>query len=813
VTQVLRPAWRALARRPAFTGVAILTLALGIGANAAIFSVIDAVLLRPLPYADPQRLVIVWEYSAEVEARLGFDRMPISPADYVDFHEGQASFTGLASMRGDRVTLTEGDAERIGAIRVTSEFFDVLGTPAALGRTFRPGDEEYGRAVVLSHGLWHRRFGADPQVVGRAVSVNGEPAVVVGVMPPGFSFPAAGDLPQAFGFTATPEIWSLDIITPAQRTNRGGKSRVLVGRLRPDASLASAEADLGAIAEAIALESPGSNEGWTVKLVPMREQLVARVRPALLVLLAAVGVVLLIACANVANLLLVRATSRHRELTVRLALGASRRRLIGELLAESVLLSVLAGGAGLLLAWWTLQALIAATPEDLPALAQATLDVRVLLFTLVVAVTTGLTFGLLPALQATGTKVAEGLREGARGTVGNRRAQRLRGVLVVGEVALAVVLLVGAALLVQAFAQLTRVDAGYDARQVLTLEVTLPSTYTGAQSGAFYQRLLERLEGLPGIENVGATSGLPLTGGDQLAQVAIEGAARPEPGQELMAEYRTATNGYFDALRVPLLKGAWLPDPAAVPGARYVLVSDRLARAAWPGEDPIGRRLKLGRYDVEVPWHTVVGVVGDTRHTALDVATRPQIYAHQARFPTGQMGVVLRTAGDPLRMAPSVRGVVAELEPAAPVTRIRTMEELMIASVAGRRFHMFVIGAFAVLALVLAIVGLYAVIAYSVAERIHEMCVRLALGARPATLLGMVLGEGMKLVGFGVLIGVLAALALTRVIESQLFGVEARDLRTFVLVPLVLAFVGLLGCLIPALRAMRVDPASALRGE
>jgi putative ABC transport system permease protein len=495
VIQTLRPAWRALARRPAFTGVAILTLALGIGANAAIFSVVDAVLLRPLPYPDPQRLVIVWEYSAEVEARLGFDRMPISPADYVDFHEGQVSFTGLASMRGDRVTLTEGDAERLGAIRVTGEFFDVLGTPAALGRTFRPDDEQYGRAVVLSHGLWHRRFGADPLVVGRAVSINGEPAVVVGVMPPGFNFPAAGDLPQAFGFTATPEIWSLDVITPPQRTNRGGKSRVLVGRLRPEVSLAAAEADLGAIAEAIARESPGSNAGWTVKLVPLREQLVARVRPALLVLLAAVGVVLLIACANVANLLLVRATSRQRELTVRLALGASRRRLVGELLVESVMLSVLAGGAGLLLAWWTLQALIAATPEDLPALGQAGLDLRVLIFTLAVAVATGLIFGLLPALQATGTKVAEGLREGARGTVGNRRAQRLRAMLVVGEVALAVVLLVGAALLVQAFARLTRVDAGFDARRVLTLEVTLPSTYTGAQAGAFYERLIERLEG------------------------------------------------------------------------------------------------------------------------------------------------------------------------------------------------------------------------------------------------------------------------------------------------------------------------------
>jgi putative ABC transport system permease protein len=748
-----------------------------------------------------------------VEQRLGFDRMPISPADYVDFHDGHTSFAGLASMRGDRVTLTEGDAERIGAIRVGAEFFDVLGLPAAVGRTFRPDDAQHARAIVLAHSLWTRRFGADPQIVGRAVSINGEPAVVTGVMPRGFSFPSAGDLPQAFGFTATPEIWSLDTIPPAQRANRGGRSLVMVGRLRPDVSLDAAAADLGAIAEAIARESPGSNAGWTVRLVPMREQLVARVRPALLVLLAAVGVVLLIACANVANLLLVRATARQRELTVRRALGASRRRLVGELLAESVLLSILAGGAGLLLAWWTLQALIAATPDDMPALGQATLDLRVLLFTLGVSLATGVLFGLLPALQATGGAVAEGLREGARGTVGSRRAQRLRGILVIAEVALAVVLLVGAALLVQAFARLIRVDAGYDARQVLTLDLTLPTTYTGAQAGAFYERLLERLAGLPGVEAAGVTSGLPLTGYEQLAQVAIEGAARPEPGQELMSDYRTATNGYFETLRIPLLEGTWLPDPAASAGARHALVSARLAHAAWPDQDPIGRRLKLARYDQDAPWHTVVGVVGDTRHTALDVALRPQVYTHQARYPTIQMGVVMRTTADPLRMAPSVRAVVAELEPAAPIARVRTMGDLMTASVAGRRFQIFVIGAFAVLALVLAAVGLYAVIAYSVAERLHEMCVRLALGARPATLLGMVLGEGMKLVGLGVVIGVLAAAALTRLIESQLFGVPARDLRTFLAVPLLLALVGLLGCLVPALRAMRADPAAALRGE
>ncbi|MBA3887356.1 MAG: ABC transporter permease [Acidobacteria bacterium] len=812
--QTLRPAWRALARRPGFTAVAILILALGIGANAAIFSVIDAVLLRPLPYEDPSRLVIVWQHNAEAERRLGFERLPMSPADFVDFHEGHTSFDGLASMRGERLTLTEGAAERVGAIRVSTDFFSVLGIPAAWGRTFTPGDAQHGRAVVMAHTLWVRRFGADPLILNRTVSFNGEPAVVTGVMPPGFTFPAAGDLPEAFGFTATPEVWTLDILSPQQRANRGGKSHVLVGRLAPGTSLAAADADLGAIAEAIARESPGSNAGWTVRLVPLREQLVARVRPPLLVLLTAVGFVLLIACANVANLLLVRATTRQRELTVRLALGASRRRIVAELLAESLVLAVAAGGAGLVVAWWTLQGLVMASPANLPAVAQATLDLRVLLFTLSLSILTGFVFGMIPALHATGTGIVDGLRDGGRGAVGSRRGNRLRGLLVIGEVALAVVLLVGAALLIQAFVRLTHVDAGFSAERVLTMELALsPAAYGPAEAGDFFERLLERLESLPGVEAAGATSGLPLTGNEHIAQVTIDGAPPPEPGHEMVADYRTVTNGYFTALRIPVHMGSLLPDPRGPEGPRYALVNQRLARTAWPGQDPIGRRLKLARHDVEAPWHIVTGVVGDTRHTALELELRPQVYTHQRQYPDGQMALLIRTAGDPGALAPSARATVAALDPAQPLSRMRPMADVLAGSVAERRFHMFIVGIFAALAVLLALVGLYAVIAYSVAERIHEMGVRLALGARPSSLLALVLGDGMKLIGTGLLLGLVAAVLLTRLLESQLYGVDARDVTTFVAVPTALAAVGMLGCLVPAMRAMRVDPAAALRSE
>ena len=811
--QSLRYAFRGLAHRPAFTIIAVLTLALGIGANAAIFSVFDAVLLRPLPYPDPDRIVVPWEYSAEVQQRLGFDRLPSSLADFTDFSNRNTTFQHFASMRGERANLTrDGEPERIGAVRVSLQFFDVLGVRPVIGRTFMPEDMTRGRTLLISHAFWHRRFGGDPSIAGRTITVNNEPATIIGVLPPWFRFPAAGELPEGFNFAASPLIWSLDVLTPEQKRNRGGKSSVLIGRLKPGVTIADAETDLAAIAADIARESPRSNAGWTVRVMSLREQLVGGVRPPLVVLLTAVGLVLVIACANVANLLLVRATARQREITVRFALGASRAQLIRQLLLESVLLALISGFAGLVVAWTALTALLAAAPPNLPAVGDAHLDWRIFAFTAIVSLATGLAFGIVPALHATRAGTAGVLRDGARGTIGSRRANRTRGLLVVIEVALAVLLLVGTALLLQTFVQLTSVAKGFRSDGVLTMEVALPpSVYAGPSAAAFFESLVAKLSGLPAVDAAGATSGLPLGGQENLAQVTIEGAPQPAPGQELVSDYRVVTPGYFRALGIPLIKGSLLPVQIRADAPRLAVINETMANTWWPGQDPVGRRIKLAAYEQEAPWHTVIGVVGDTLHSALDSAPRPQTYVHVRQAPGTQMAIVIRTATDPMSLAGAARAAVFAMDPNQPVAALRSMDDVIAASVSDRRFSMFLTAVFSLLAVTLALVGLYAVVAYSVAERIHEMGVRLALGARPADLLGLVLADGLKLLSAGIALGLAAAFVLTRFLEALLFGVEARDASTFIAASLLLLVAGLLGCIVPARRAMRVDPAVALR--
>jgi putative ABC transport system permease protein len=811
--QTLRFALRGLARRPAFTALAILTLALGIGANAAIFSVIDAVLLRPLPYPEADRIVMPWEYNAEIQQRLGFDRLPSSPADVTDFSRRQTSFERFASVRPERVNLSEGgDPERLYGVRVSQDFFDVFRVPAAVGRTFVAEDSGRDRTVVISHSLWRQRFGSDPAIAGRKLTLNGEPATVVGVMPAVFRFPAGGELPEGFGFAATPALWTLEVLTPEQQRNRGGKSRALVGRLKPGVSIERAEDDLALIAADIARESPRSNAGWTVRVIPLREQLVGRVRPALMVVMTAVGLVLFIACANVANLLLVRATTRQRELTVRCALGATRGRLMRQLLTESVLLAFFAGIAGLAVGWWTLRVLVATVPANLPALEGAVIDGRVMAFTIVISLVTGLAFGVVPALQATRGEMVETMRDGARGTSGSRRAHHTRSLLVVLEVALAVLLLVGAALLMQTFLRLTSVAPGFRTEGVLTMEIALPpSAYPESRPVGFFQTLLERINAIPQVEAAGATSSLPLSGQENLVLATVEGAPRPDPGQEIMSDYRVVTPGYFSALEIPLLQGTWLPDRVLAQGPRLVVVNETMARAHWPGQTPLGRRIKLAAYEQDAPWHTVVGVVGDTRQSGLDSALRPQVYVHHGQDPSGQMAVIVRASSDPQAVAAPARAAVLAIDPNQPVASVRTMASVIAASVSTRRFNMFVVAVFAMLAVTLALVGLYAVVAYSVAERLHEMAVRLALGARPSNLLTLVLADGLKLVSAGLVLGLGAAFLLTRFLDAMLFGVHSRDATTFVVVPVILFIAALIGCLVPARRAMRVDPATALR--
>ena len=811
--QSLQYALRSLLRRPGFAALSILALALGLGANAAIFRVVDGVLLRPLPYPDADRVVMPWEFSAEIQQRLGFDRLPSSPADFVDYLNRNQSFEQFASMRTEQVNLTGlGEPERIGALRVSSQFFAVLGVQAAIGRTFQPGDESRGRVVMIAHSLWRRSFGGDVDVSGRVISLNGEPATILGVLPEWFRFPAAGELPQGFGFSLNPVVWSLDVLTPEQRRNRGGKSLALIGRLKPGLSPADAEQDLAHIAADIAREFPQTNAGWTVRVISLREQLVGSLRPALVALLTAVGVVLLIACANVANLLLVRAAARQREICVRYALGASRANIVAQSLIESVILAASGAVAGLAIAWWMLRALLAMAPASLPAATQTGLDWHVVAFTAALALVTALAFGAVPAWHCTRYDTAEGLREGARGTVGGRNATRTRNVLVVLEVALAVILLIGSVLLVQTFVRLIHVNTGFRTDRILTMEIALPRTaYPAPRASAFFLSLIEQLSALSGVEAAGLTSGVPLSGSENLLPVTIEGQPRPEPGQEIISDYRVITAGYFEALAIPLVEG----DPIQPPpeDSLRVWINQTMARSGWPGQSAIGRRMKLTNYERDGRWYTVAGIVGDTRYTGLDRALRPQVYVHYRQDPRDQMAVVLRSFGDPVTLVNSARAAVQALDPNQPIARVRTMEQIVTTSVANRRFQMLLIGLFALMAVTLAVVGLYAVVSYSVAERIHEMGLRLALGARPANLLGLVLGEGLRLVGLGIAIGVAAALLLTRFLEALLFGVRARDMTTFVLASAVLLGAGLLGCLAPARRAMRVDPATALRAE
>jgi putative ABC transport system permease protein len=815
--QDIRAALRALSRRPGFAVIAILTLALGIGGNAAIFSLIDSVLLQPLPYPRADRLVMPWEFSEKVTQETGLDRLPVSAGDVTDFRTRNTTFERLAWLRGERFNLTgAGEPERINALRVSYDFFDVFGVGASVGRTFRGDDtlQTGTRLVVIGDRLWRRRFAADPSVPGRVVSLNAAPAVILGVMPPWFDFPAEGDLPRDFGIEGNVEIWSLDILTPAQQQARGGKSFAMLGRLKDGVDFVAAGGDLNAIAAEIAKASPESNGGAVVLLMSLRDQLVGGVRSALIMLLVAVGFVLLIACANVANLMLVRAAGRQREMCVRLALGAAPRRLVEQLLVESLVLATIAGVAGLGVAWVGLKVLLAMAPGTFAAISSATLDLRVVGFTVAVSALTGLTFGIVPAVQAARTNLNEGLRDGSRGTLGSRRAHRTRNVLVVVEVALATVLLVGAVLLLQTFVKLLNVDPGFRPDGILTMEVSLPrQVYAGPKAADFFDRVTARVAAVPGVQTVAVTSSVPLAGGENLRQITIEGRPRPKSGEELIADYRVVTPSYFQLMGIPQLSGLPLRETISGPAPQVVLINSTMASKVWPGEDPVGRKIKLTAYTQDSPWFTVGGVVGDTRHTGLDSSLRPQVYVELRSDPQPQMAVLVRAAGDPLGFAADARAAVREADPDQPVGRVRTMKAVVGQSVSNRRFTMALAGAFAVLAFGLSLLGLYAVVSHSVAERTREMGVRVALGASPSALLRLILGEGLALAGLGVVFGLIAAFIVTRFMAAMLYGVAARDANTFVFVPLLLFSAAALGCLVPARRAMRIDPITALRTE
>jgi putative ABC transport system permease protein len=806
--QDIRYSIRTLAKKPAFTIVAVLTLALGIGANTAIFTVVDAALIRSLPYENPDALVHFWETVQKQD----FNRREASYPDYLDLRGQNQVFEDMAGYNGSSLTLTGQDVpERIRAARVTSSFFPVLGVKAMLGRTFLEGEDKPGGEpiVILSHGLWQRRFGADPDIIGQTLSLNGDTYTVVGVLPPQFKFAKVGDA----------EAWVPLNPLPFQVNRRGNYWVNVIARIKSGVTLEQAQAEMNSFAEHFGQQYPESHTGVGIRLVNLQEEFVGGIKPVLLALLGAVGFVLLIACANVANLLLTRSAGRRKEIAIRVALGASRFRLIQQLLTESFVLALLGGVLGLLWALWGVELLVAAIPASLlnfmPYLQALTIDARVLGFTTAITLLTGVAFGIAPALQATGQELHQSLKEGGRSSGGSARAG-LRGALVVAEVALALVLLVGAGLMMRSLVRLLQVDPGFDTNNLLTFQLTLPDArYADApQLLAFHRQLIARIETLPGVKGVGTTSLRPLSGGGNTGSFMIEGKPAPDFGDKPEANVRTVSTNYFTVMGIPLIKGRFFTEADDVGAPNALIINQTLADRFFPDRDPVGQRIVFGFDPQRRPW-LIVGVAGDEKVTALDARTTPVIYFHYEQDAESYMGVLVRTASDPMSMIGAVRSEIGGIDKDVPMFSVMTMEQMISNSQSTftRRYPTFLIGVLAAVALTLAAVGIYGVISYSVTQRTHEIGIRMALGATKRDIIKLVVGEGLILMVAGVGIGLAAALALTRFLSSILFGVSATDPVAFVAVSAALAIVALIACYIPARRATKVDPMIALRYE
>jgi putative ABC transport system permease protein len=802
----LRFGARMLFKNPGFALIAVVTLALGIGANTAIFSVVNAVLIRAIPYRDADRLVTVWEKHSRS------DQNTISPANFFDWQEQSTSFEGLAAFADVRGSLTgDGEPEEVPAQRTTGNLFSVLGVPALLGRTLTPEDGKPGQnnVIILSYGLWQRRFGGDANIIGRKVLLGATENTVVGVMPPEFKWHVRKN--SLTGQSA--ELWTPFALTNEFRQFRRGRSLSAVARLKPGASVAQARAEMETLAARLA-EQHEQNRGYSVNVVALRQQFSGELRWALLVLMGAVGFVLLIACANVANLLLARAALRTSEIAVRAAIGASRGRIIRQLLTESVLLAAMGGIAGLLLAWWGAAALVKLSPPELGDFQHVEISAPVLGFTLVVALLTGVVFGLVPALEASNLKLSETLKAAGRSLAGQSGGQRLRSALVVVEIALALVLLLGAGLLVRSFLRLQNVDTGFNAQNVLTMRVSLPGRRydQDAKIISFFAQATERLQNLPGIEAAGAINYTPFLGAGSQTGFEIEGRPKPLPGQTLGTGVCVTDQNFFRTLQIPLKRGRLFTEQEVREQRNVVIINEALARRYFPNEDPLGQRITIGMRPPLVPTE-IIGVVGDVRHAQLDQAVEPMSYWPIAQLPYTSMSLVIRARGDAAATTTAVRNVIQSLDPQQPVADVRTLESLVGNSIARQRFNTLLLAVFAVVALLLAGLGIYGVMSYAVTARTHEIGIRTALGATAADILRLILKRGMTLALVGVSVGLLAAIVLTRLLKNLLFGVSATDPLTFAMVGMALLIVALLACWIPARRATKVDPLIALRSE
>jgi putative ABC transport system permease protein len=794
-----------LAKNPGFTAVAVLAIALGIGANSAIFSVVNAVLLRPLPFKDPGALAKVWgKFDRE-----GIPKNWISEPELFDLKEQCTSFEDLAAYSTVGINLTgNGEPIRVSVASVNASLFDLLGVAPVVGRGILNEEDQPGKnaVAVLGNGLWRERFSSDQAVVGRTIQLNDRSYSIVGVMPAGFSFPDESDL------------WIPLALDRTKLQDRGSHELEVLGRLRSGVSPAQAGAELERVAADLEERYPGnyaSNKGWGLYAVPLTDDLVGKVRPALLLLLGAVAFVLLIACANVANLLLARATEREKELAVRAALGAGRGRLIRQLLTESVILAIGGGALGLVLAYVGIWSFVKFGPRDLPRIADIGLDGWVLAFSLLVSVATGLLFGFAPALHISRPKLQDSLREGGRGQTQGRHL--VRNLLVISEVSLALVLLIGAGLMMKSFGHLLESSLGFRTDHVLTMRLSLPQVrYSGdEQVAAFYSQLLDRIKPLPGVQSAGAVSQLPLSGAYASGSTSVEdtsaGAGLPlfMNYPYIEADRRSVSPDYFSTLGIPLVKGRYLSEADAEKAPRAVVVDENFARRFWPGGDAIGKHVSVG----QMIWGEIAGIVAHVKHYGPDKEGREQVYFPLAQRPINTMFLAVRTASDSLGLAGAVREQIFELDRDLPVYQLKSMEQLLSSSVAQPRLYVVLFDVFAAVALILAAVGIYGIISYSVTQRTNEIGIRMALGASRGSVLSMVIRHGLVLTGAGLGMGLTAAFALTRLMSSLLFGVKPTDPATFAGISSVLALVAALACLVPARRATKVDPMVALRYE
>ena len=811
LAQDVRYGLRVLIKHKAFSGVAVLTLALGIGANTAIFSVVNELLLRPLAYRDANRIVMVWEVTPE-----GRHQNTTSRSNFRSWREQSTSFENLAAFTDQRLNLTgDFEPEELTIQIATPEFFKVLGVDPMLGRYLMTEDGEPGKppVTVLSYSLWQRRFGGRTDIVGQPISLNGMPVTVIGVMPAGFQF----HIKQRSGTGRPAELWSI-LTMPRSASIAGERGRFLsvVARLKDGVSPEQAAAEMRTIAARLSEEAPQYNKNYSAEVLPLREQFYGNVRRALWLLLGAVGFVLLIACANVANLLLSLATAREKEIALRAALGARRLRIVRQLLTESLLLAVLGSLLGLAFAWLGIKGLIAISPPDLINLQNVGLNFSVLTWTLAISLLTGIVFGFAPALHITRLNLNDSLKEGGKGEAtqagGNRR---LRSIFVISEIALAVVLLAGAGLLVKSFIHLQQVERGFNSDNVLTMVVRLPEAKYPDDPKVvnFFRQSLERIRSLQGVQSAGIINYLPFYGGlGSATGFTIQGRPAPPPGQEPSTDVRVADDGYFNALGIPLLRGRHFSDVENREARRVMLINEALAKKHFPNEDPIGKRLDVSMFETPTPTE-IIGVVGDVKYESLTDDPAPAVYFPHAELAYSFMTIAIRTDGDPVALAPAVQREIRSLDPNQPVSDVRTMNQVMSETVSRTRFNTVLLSLFAGLATLLSAVGIFGVMNYSVALRTREIGLRLAVGAQPRQVLVLILKQGLVLTVIGVVTGLAAAFALTRLLSGLLFGVAAGDVSTLASISLLLIVVSLVACYLPARRAMRIDPLQALRYE